>query len=122
MPTVVVVDDEIDMRMLVRMALERGGFEVVAEAADGTSGLDVVIAADPPAPDVILLDNRMPGVTGVQLAAECRRARPEVPVVLFSAHLDEDTRTAAAEAGVVQCVSKTDLRRLPVILRQVLAS
>jgi CheY-like chemotaxis protein len=121
--TVIVIDDDTDMRLLVRVVLEAVGseFEVAAEAVDGPSGLDSVTAVLPPDPDVVLLDNRMPGLTGVEVAERLRVARPDVPVVLFSAHLDASTEEAAAAAGVVRCVSKDHVSELPAILRSVVA-
>lgn len=122
MPTVVVVDDEEDMRFLVGMALRRHGFEVVAEAADGVDGFDAVTQLDESMPDVLVLDNRMPGRTGVELAAEIRRLRPALPIVLFSAFLDRDTEARAMEAGVTRCVSKDRIQQLGQVLDEVLAA
>lgn len=124
MTTVVVIDDDTDMRVLIRIVLENMGseFVVAAEAVDGPSGLASVSEVLPPDPDVVLLDNRMPGMTGVEVAEKLREARPEVPVVLFSSHLDGPTEAAAAAAGVVRCVSKDEVAELPAILREVVAA
>lgn len=121
MATVVVVDDETDLRLLLGIALRRHGFDVVAEAVDGEDGLATVESLRPPVPDVVVLDNRMPGMSGVELAAVLRDRRPEVMVVLFSAFLDRETEAAAAEAGVTMCVGKDRLTDLPEILAGLLA-
>lgn len=124
MTTVVVIDDDVDMRLLVRIVLEGVGeeFRIAAEAVDGPSGLESVAAVLPPDPDVVLLDNRMPGLSGVEVAAHLRAARPEVPIVLFSAFLDAPTEQAATAAGVVRCVSKDQVSDLPAILREVVGA
>ena len=117
--TVLVVDDEVDMRDLVRLVLEASGagLEVVGEAVDGDEALAVFSRLDPPpVPTVVILDNQMPGRTGVEVAAEIRRQHPEQRIVLFSAFLTPELRAAADEAGVDACVGKNDLRRLPGIV------
>lgn len=121
MPTVVLVDDDADMRLLLGLALRRHGFEVVAEAIDGPTGLRAVAELEPPQPDVVVLDNRMPGRSGVEVARDLLVQRPDLPVVLFSAFLDEEAEAAAREAGVLACVAKNDLNELPGILEELLA-
>ena len=75
-PSVFVVDDEEEMRMLARVFLERGGFNVVDEAADGPEALERFDVLDPPpVPSVVLLDNRMPGLTGQGAGARHRHRR-----------------------------------------------
>ena len=118
MPTVVIVDDAPDMRMLVRLVLESSaaGYEVVAEAADGDEGLDVALSMLPDAPDILLLDNRMPRMTGVEMARAVRDRAPNQVVVLFSAHLDDAVREQAAAAGVDHCIGKEAVHDLPDLL------
>jgi len=63
--SVLVADDDADLRLLLRMTLERAGFEVVEEAIDGADALDAVVRlSPPPIPTVMVLDNQMPGLTG----------------------------------------------------------
>lgn len=123
MPTVVVVDDAADMRFLIRMVLEGApdDWKVVAEAADGEAGLDLAISLAPEFPDVFLLDNRMPRMSGIELAAKVREENPDKTVVLFSSHLDDATVAEATAAGVDLCIGKQDLHDLPGILKELLA-
>ena len=72
-PSVFVVDDEPEMRTLARVFLERGGFNVVnggrktaQQALDRCMDLN-----SPPIPSVVLLDNRMPGLTGLRWPSGC---------------------------------------------------
>lgn len=118
MPTVVIVDDAADMRVLVRMVLEAApdGFEVVAEAADGDEALDVALGMLPDDPDILILDNRMPRMSGVEVASEIRTRAPDQVIVLFSAHLDDAVRAQAEAAGVTLCVGKESIHELPGLL------
>ena len=123
-PTVLIVDDEIDMRMLVRVVINMAhtGLSVVGEAADGLEGLNVWRSLDgPPEPDVIVLDNRMPTLTGLEVAELILQERPEQVIVLFSAFLDDEIRAAAQAVGVTACVTKEDAAQLPDLIRSLLA-
>jgi CheY-like chemotaxis protein len=116
-PTVLVVDDETDVRDLVRLVLEVEGFRVVGEAADGVRAVE---RFDELRPDIVLLDNQMPGRTGLEVARELLVRRPEQLVVLFSAEVDGLTRRAADELGVAVCIRKADAADLPGVLRSVI--
>ena len=116
--TVLLVDDERDIRELARLIMEMGGL-VVDEAVDGTQAIQRFIELDPPPkPAVVVLDNRMPGLTGVEVARRMLDIHPEQVILLFSAFLDPATEDAARAIGVTECVSKTDVRRLPDIIRR----
>ena len=118
-PSVLVVDDEPDVRDLARAILEMGGFHVIDEAEDGNEALArFVDLAPPPIPTVVLLDNRMPGRPGLEVAREMLRHHPDQVIVLFSAHLDDEVEEEARKIGVAACVSKMDAPRLPEILRR----
>jgi CheY-like chemotaxis protein len=120
-PSVFVVDDEPDVRMLARFILERGGFNVVDEAEDGHQALARFQQLDPPPiPTVVLLDNRMPGLTGLEVAEQMLAHHPEQVIVLFSAHLDREVEQRARAAGITACVSKMDAPRLAEIIRGLL--
>ena len=115
-PTVLIVDDEIDMRLLVRVVLEsaKHGIEVVGEAVDGLDAFTVFETLSPPAiPDVVVLDNRMPGPSGVEVARQMLDAEPEQHIILFSAFFTPELEAEARELGIAACVSKSDFERLP---------
>jgi two-component system, OmpR family, phosphate regulon response regulator PhoB len=95
--TVLVVDDDASFRAYVRAALDQPRFRVV-EAADGREAVDVALRERP---DVILLDWRMPGQSGI---ATCRRLRDErdlagVRIAMVTGLDDERDRTLARHAG-----------------------
>jgi CheY-like chemotaxis protein len=111
--TVLVVDDEPDMRFLVKLLVSRLGVEVAAEAVDGVDALAVFDRMSPPeVPAVVILDNRMPGLSGLEVAREMRRRVPVQHIVLFSAQLDPEIEAEAKRIGVDACLNKTDLDRL----------
>ena len=120
-PTVLIVDDEPEIRELARIFLELDGFEVVGEASDGAQALQRYIDLDPPPiPTVVLLDNRMPVLTGLQAAERILEHHPHQLIVIFSAFIDEAMRTRAQSLGIAACVSKRDAAELPTIVRDLL--
>jgi DNA-binding NarL/FixJ family response regulator len=79
---VVVVDDQLVFRQVAREVIAATpGFEMLGEAASGEHTLKVV---DDVEPDLVLLDVRMPGIDGIETAAQLTAARPGVVVVLIS--------------------------------------
>ena len=103
--TILVVDDDADMRFLARSVLEGSGIAVAGEAADGAEALAKLEELDPPpVPTVVLLDNQMPGLTGLEVAEQILGERPEQLIVLFSAYLDADIiAKAERSASPVAC-------------------
>jgi DNA-binding NarL/FixJ family response regulator len=77
---VVVIDDTIDIRELLRVALSRGGMEVVGEARDGQEGIDVVREERP---DVVMLDLAMPVMDGVEALPHIRELVPDAQIIVF---------------------------------------
>jgi CheY-like chemotaxis protein len=119
--TILLVDDEPVMRMLVRAYLESDGLTIIEEASDGLEGLDTFLALNPPpVPTVVVLDNRMPGLTGIEVAERILTLHPTQIVVLFSAALDPEIEKKAQELGVKACVAKTDTEKLPGIIRSLI--
>lgn len=117
-PTVLVVDDDAGFRAYVRAALEPSGAQVI-EAGDGVQGVEVARQARP---DVILLDWRMPGQSGIA-ALRTLRDEPllhDVRIAMVTGLDDERDRTLARHAGADAFVVKdgnpdalmTQVRRL----------
>ena len=109
---VLIVDDEEDMRALVRATIELAneGLTVAAEAADGETAVSIVREQRP---EVVVIDQRMPGVTGLETARRILDEHPEQAIVLFSAYLDGDVVRAAQRMGVRMCLAKDNIRQLP---------
>jgi len=120
--TILVVDDEADMRFLAKHILESSDFQVVAEAVDGHDAVLRFRELDPPPdPTVVLLDNQMPKKTGIEAAAEILAEAPEQIIVLFSAYLSDSIQAEARRLGVAACVSKSDVADLPRIIEELVA-
>jgi len=118
--TILIVDDELDMRTLVRIVIQMAndGLSVVGEASNGVEALDIWRSLNgPPTPDVVVLDNHMPIQSGLDTAREILAERPDQKILLYTAFLDDDIRSQAAAIGITTCLSKGDLEALPDILR-----
>lgn len=84
---VLIVDDEDDMRALLREMIQiaNEGLSVAGEAVDGDEALR---RWREDRPDVVLLDQRMPGLSGLETAERMLQESPNQAVVLFTAYLD----------------------------------
>lgn len=85
-PAILVVEDEVIIRMLLVDELLDAGFHVI-EAANADEAVDCVLSQDPI--DLVFSDVRMPGsMDGLELAAWLTRVRPDIKILLTSGHLD----------------------------------
>ena len=103
---VVVVDDDDDIRVLLRLSLPLDGIEVVGEASDGWSGLAEVSRVEP---DGVVLDLRMPEFDGWEALEELHQAYPSTRVVVFTDDLGAVSKRAA-QLGAAAVVHKTEGR------------
>ena len=104
MTRVLLVDDDGDYRLLVRLALQADTrYQVVAEARNG---LEAVAAADLHQPEVVLLDCSMPRADAFDCLPELRRISPSSRVVLMSGHAAADVEMAAHSAGALGFLGK----------------
>lgn len=112
MTRALIVDDEEDMRFLVRTVIEayNHGLRVSGEAANGEQAIEQWRAERP---EVVVLDMRMPGLTGLETAERILAESPDQRIVLFSAYLDPETTEEATRLGVDLCLAKSDYTRLP---------
>ncbi len=116
-PSIVIADDHPAIRLGVRMALMRGGFNVVAEAADRDGAINAVLRERP---DVCLLDVRMPG-GGIEAAERLSHEAPATSVVMLTVSNSTDDVLASLRAGAVGYLPKdTHPDRLPAALCGVL--
>lgn len=87
---VLVVDDDPDLRFLLKMALDRDGVSmVIGEATNGREAIDV---AREHQPDVIVLDQMMPLMTGTEAIPGLRAAAPTARIVMYSAYAQTEQR------------------------------
>jgi two-component system chemotaxis response regulator CheY len=109
---VLIVDDEEDMRALLRSTIEiaNEGLRVAGEAVDGE---DAVAQWREKRPEIVVLDQRMPGATGLEVAQQILSEHPDQTIILFSAYLDQEIVDAAARLGIRACMSKREISRVP---------
>jgi two-component system response regulator AtoC len=102
MRRVLVVDDEENLRLVLRTFLRKHGYEVeVAETAEAALGL-----LDAFGPDFVLADVRMPGMSGIELCAELRARSSMATVVVMSAFGSVELALEAMKAGAYDYISK----------------
>jgi DNA-binding NarL/FixJ family response regulator len=106
-----IVDDEDDVRLLLRLAIDmrNEGLTVAGEATGGASALEQLDAVDPA---VIVLDQMMPGMDGLETATQILARRPDQLIVLYSAFVDEALEEAAEAIGIRACMLKGKAREL----------
>ena len=103
---ILIADDNAVVRAVVRTLIEtKLGLEVCGEAVDG---LDVIQQAKDLKPDVVLLDFRMPILTGIEAAPIIKGAYPHVRIVLFTMYENEISKKMARGAYIDLVVSKPD--------------
>ena len=104
--SVYICDNYGALRDLMRFALEDDPrIQVVCEAEDAITCVRELPEARP---DVLVLDLRMPGVTGLEAVPEIRAASPDTRIVVYSQYIDERTQAELEEAGVEAWLKKDE--------------
>jgi two-component system, response regulator PdtaR len=99
---ILLVDDEALIRMGLRVMLQDLGYEIAGEAADGH---DAVAKAAALAPDVVIMDIKMPGMDGLEATRRIMAAQP-VPIIVLTAYNQQSLVAEAADAGVLAYLMK----------------
>lgn len=103
---VLVVDDEADVRKVVRMTLEKAGYQVI-EAEDGEKAIEAIKQGENPLIlDVMITDIRMPKINGVEAIDFFQKEFPRVPLIVFTGFPDLDLATSLLQRGVVDYLVK----------------
>jgi len=111
-PVVLLVEDNLSMRALIRSLIEPVG-AAVYECGDGETALTLYGRLRP---DWVLMDIRMPGLDGIAATRALTRADPRARVIIVTEHREEQYRRAATSAGAAGFVLKDDLSELPRLL------
>lgn len=101
---IMIVDDEVGVRMLIGMILERAGYDVL-RAADAAEALEAVNRI---VPDLFIIDQMIPGMTGLELCVQLRsdpRSRSK-PILMLSARSDVNLILESRDIGVNQYLVK----------------
>lgn len=109
-PRVLVAEDDDDLRSLIVWGLRADGYDIV-EARTGSQAADLIAGAllfdeGERAPDLIVTDVRLPGITGMSLLAGIRARGSETPVIVLTAYDIDTVRPEAERLGVVAVFAK----------------
>ena len=112
-----IVDDDSDLRAAIRFLLESEGWEV----DDYYSAADFLLNDDPEIPGCLILDVRMPEMTGIELQGELKQHLRQIPIVFLSAHGDIEMAVKTLHEGAVDFLTKPvqEDKLVPVISRSV---
>ena len=99
---ILIVDDEPNVRLVFRTALESAGYSV-SEVEDGETALDRL---EESSADLVLLDLKMPGIGGMETLRRLRDAGNDVPVVIVTAHGSIPDAVQAMKFGAIDFLSK----------------
>jgi len=97
-----VIDDDGEMRAVLRDFLTREGFQIHEEAG----GEGVVVALESLHPAVIVLDKEMPGANGLDLLSYLTRRHPSIPVIVITAFGGPEVRAEALRRGATGYIEK----------------
>lgn len=111
---VLVVDDEADVRLLLRLQLTAAGHEVTGEAADGEAAL-ASCRAD--VPDAVILDLLMPGVNGFETIPRLRTEFPGVAIVAYTAVAGDFVRNEMARLHIPLVLKTANFTPIEAALR-----
>jgi putative two-component system response regulator len=110
-----VVDDMEAMRLALEDSLRLQGYEVVT-AASGEEALELLRWQRF---DLLLTDQAMPGLSGIELAETTARIHPDVPIVLLTGHTDVELAKASLQRGASDFVTKpVNIRELPIVIER----
>ena len=116
---ILVVDDELPIRTVLRRMLEKAGYQVV-EADNGETAIEAINAGENPLMlDAVICDIRMPKINGLDAIAYFRRMYPRVPLIVLTGYPDAEIAIACLRHGVVDYLVKpVDGKRLIVAVEK----
>lgn len=116
---VLIVDDEEDIRLLLRSQLERAGYEVAGEARDGAEAL---MRCDDSKPDAVILDLLMPIVNGFEAIPKIRTKYPKIAIIAYTAVAGEFVRQEMARLHIPLVLKSGQFSRLQSALDDIAAA
>ena len=111
---VLIVDDEEDVRVLLRSQLERAGYVVAGEAADGAEAIRLCETTEP---DAIILDLLMPNVNGFEAIPRLRTRHPKVGIIAYTAVAGDFVRNEMTRLGIPLVLKSGAFGRLDLALQ-----
>ncbi|MEZ5404137.1 MAG: response regulator transcription factor [Bryobacteraceae bacterium] len=107
MQTILLIDDDESLQDTITVMLEQEGFRVV-QASDGTTGYEKALTLKP---DLLIVDLRLPGMTGTEICKQLRSAQIQTPIIVLSAVGEEVDKVVLLEIGADDYVTKPFGRR-----------
>lgn len=103
-PTILIADDDVQALGIVKQIMLGQGYDVIT-APDGHAALDRILDRKP---DLVILDNYMPGISGHEICADIKSRHETrlIPVVMLTAYTDSEDKVASIEAGADDFVNK----------------
>jgi len=93
---VLIIDDDNISRMILRTILRGDEYEIVGEATNGKKGIELALELKP---DIVCLDNMMPGMSGLDVLLEIRAKLPQTLILMVTGSADRETVQAALQGG-----------------------
>ncbi|MFC1531762.1 response regulator [Thermodesulfobacteriota bacterium] len=100
---ILVIDDELDMLMLLRMIIEDNTPYIVETTNNPSEGLKMVTEENY---DLVITDLKMPGMDGLEVFEELREVRPDIPVIIITAYGSPEAADEALNKGVSEFITK----------------
>jgi CheY-like chemotaxis protein len=101
---ILIVDDSDDVRRIVRRSLERSGYVICGEAADG---VEAITKARELKPDLIVMDLVMPGISGIEATSVIRSTMPKMPIIAFTMY-EALAKSMTSKLAIASVVSKPE--------------
>ena len=102
---VLIVDDTDHVRNMLSHMLTLDGFEVVGAVGGAAEAIGSLSLSEP---DIVIMDLKMPIMDGIAATRAMREDHPTLPIVLYTAYLDDAIAGRAREAGVTACIGKVE--------------
>lgn len=102
-PRILIIDDEVDMLMLLRMIIEDNTDYDVETTNSPSEGIKLFREEDY---DLVITDLKMPGLDGMDIFDEFKELKPEVPVIMITAYGSIETSDEALRKGVAEFITK----------------
>jgi DNA-binding NtrC family response regulator len=114
---ILVVDDEKNMRFVVARALASAGYDI----SEASSGEEAVSRVETESPDLVILDQRMPGMDGIETLTAIKQEIPELPVIMLTAHGNIENAVQAIKSGAMDYLTKPfDVEELKLVVSKAL--
>ena len=117
--TILIVDDHAPVRNALRAMFEE---ELGATCKEACNGREAIERAPGVKPDLIVIDLSMPVMNGLEAAPQLAQLLPAVPIVMFTSFDDRLVLSAAATAGILAVVNKSEASQLLAVVRSKLAA